>query len=181
VLLEGKETFLQSTPSPSSFKGLGDVCGELGEWAEAYTWYAKVVHTEPWSSLARFDLGRALIALNRTATAPVVCETAIRLDPQDSAAWNLLGTCRLKDDFYVAQHCFIRSLQLVPSSLALPWLNLAWTLAQAKEKVALARRGFSQAQTIEPDSCAAWLGHSQCATVTGDQEEKLRRVAALEW
>ncbi|KAH9251526.1 hypothetical protein BASA81_010557 [Batrachochytrium salamandrivorans] len=161
-LQQAHDNFAQT----KGYKGLGDVCGELREWELAKTWYLKACQASPWDALARYDLARVLIQLQVRPAQVVCCEASVVLDPADAQSWNLLGMSRHSDDVYVAQHCFVRSLQLAPDTFASPWLNLGWTLME--KKPALAKRAFSQAQTIDPDSCQAWLGHFKCASLSKD-------------
>lgn len=160
------------------YKGLGDVCGELQEWELARLWYLKACQASPWDALARYDLARVLVQLQVRPAQVACCEASVVLDPADAQSWNLLGMSRCGDDVYVAQHCFVRSLQLAPDTFASPWLNLGWTLMGAKP--ALAKRAFSQAQTIDPDSCQAWLGHFKCASLSKDAPASAAAAAALE-
>lgn len=171
------ESYVGRNPaSAQGLKGLGDVYDELGNVEGARMAYVKVCHLEPWESLARYDLARHLLVCNEADRALTIraCEAAGVLDPTDSNAWNMLGIARKTTDVLVTQHCLVRSLQLDSQNASSPWLNLGWTFLFAN-RAGLARRAFSQAQTIEADSSFAWIGHAKLA-----EKENKAGLPALE-
>lgn len=80
--------------------------------------------------------------------------------------WNLLGVvCATKElnDLALAQHCFIKALEL-DKKLATVWTNLGVLyLSQGPQLLCMANKFFNQAQQSEPSYANAWTGQAQVA------------------
>lgn len=98
----------------------------------------------------------------------------IKESPSKWKYWNLLGVvCATKEvnDLALAQHCFIKALEL-DKKLAIVWTNLGvFYLSQGFEK--MANMAFTQAQQSEPSYANAWAGQAQIA-------EKFDRFEAID-
>ncbi len=103
---------------------------------------------------------------------------AVNLEPENPIFWNTLGihyssNGRLKHNspfkgclitgskFYIdkpdlAQHCFIKSLQLNDSN-AVTWTNLG-VFYLLNEHLKLAHECFKKSQALDPEYSVAWIG-----------------------
>lgn len=98
----------------------------------------------------------------------------ISLLPSRWLNWNLLGVIcatRTVNQLALAQHCFIRAIQLNRKS-AVPWSNLG-ALYLTQGEFRLANKVFSRAQQAETDYVYGWTGQACIAEHIGDQEEAL--------
>lgn len=144
--------------------------------AEAKRAFASAVWLEPWSALARYDLGRLLVGSASGTGAMEAATAAVMLDPTDSLAWTLLGESLSKEEPVDAealrrtralrQHCLVRALELDPESSP-GWMALAALYADAR-RPALELKALSQAQSLDAHSAAAWLSHARLAERQGD-------------
>lgn len=99
---------------------------------------------------------------------------AITLLPTRWLNWNLLGIICATNQIQMlplAQHCFIRALELNKKS-AVPWTNLG-ALYLSQGAIKLANKAFSRAQQCETDYVYGWTGQACIAEHIGDKEEAL--------
>lgn len=90
----------------------------------------------------------------------------IKESPSKWKYWNLLGVvCATEEinDLALAQHCFIKALEL-DKKLAIAWTNLGVLyLSQGPHVGKMANMAFTQAQQSEPSYANAWTGQAQIA------------------
>lgn len=90
----------------------------------------------------------------------------IKESPTKWKYWNLLGVvCATNEinDLALAQHCFIKALEL-DKKLAIVWTNLGVLyLSQGPHVGKMANMAFTQAQQSEPSYANAWTGQAQIA------------------
>ncbi|XP_064475190.1 tetratricopeptide repeat protein 37-like [Ornithodoros turicata] len=101
----------------------------------------------------------------------VSVQKAVSLNPRDPAGWNMLGVVAqakgVKRDA-LAQHCFIKSVQL-ESSNPVAWANLG-ALYLVNNNVKLAHSAFSMAQSQDPSHVRAWVGQALVAEKVGHHD-----------
>ncbi|XP_077514565.1 tetratricopeptide repeat protein 37 isoform X2 [Amblyomma americanum] len=89
---------------------------------------------------------------------------AVTLDPEQFAYWNSFGVLALSsgtENYALAQHCFIKSLQLESNNLY-AWTNLG-ALYLLADNVQLAHQAFAKAQSLEPTALRPWVGQALIA------------------
>ena len=145
-------------------KTQADALAELGrQGAAARRAFLSLARNEPWSALAWYDMGRACDDATAMAAA---ASAAVVLDSADGLNWTLLARALQRAGQPArAQHCLVHALHVEPSGAT--WLELAG-LFLAHSKPLLARRALGQAQSLEPDSSAAWTGHALASTALGE-------------
>ncbi len=101
-------------------------------------------------------------AENTKASALVAIKKAIALEPKDSTHWDLLG--QIAQQPSIAQHAFIRALELNPNSpgAAATWTHLG-SLYMKHDNLHLAHECFKRAQNVDPFHVAAWIGQAHIA------------------
>lgn len=101
----------------------------------------------------------------------VSIQKAVSLNPKDPEHWNLLGVvaqARGIENFALAQHCFIKSIQLQTSN-PVAWTNLG-TLYLLNSDVKLAHSSFNVAQSQDPSRVNAWAGQALVAERVGHHD-----------
>ncbi|XP_053375489.1 tetratricopeptide repeat protein 37-like [Mercenaria mercenaria] len=96
---------------------------------------------------------------------------AIQLESTNHKHWNALGyvAClKVYNKPDLAQHCFIKSIQ-VESNNVIAWTNLA-ALYLSKDNVKLAHEAFKIAQSLEPSYVSCWIGQATIAEVVGHED-----------
>lgn len=96
---------------------------------------------------------------------------AIELEAGNADFWSALGIATTSLNPAVAQHSFIRSLNLNERS-ARTWTNLG-VLYLLQDDTDLAHHAFSRAQSTDPQYAHAWLGEGLIAALLGDAREAL--------
>eukprot|EP00118_Oscarella_pearsei_P013030 m.100186 g.100186 ORF g.100186 m.100186 type:complete len:1137 (+) comp37085_c0_seq8:16-3426(+) len=96
---------------------------------------------------------------------------SVKLDDGMAEYWISLGVVSMDPvlrDFALAQHAFIRSIQLQPIN-AVAWSNLGvlYLLSGDKE---LAHEPFKKAQASDPDYVPAWIGQALIAEGIGNED-----------
>ncbi|KAL3220054.1 hypothetical protein MRX96_030128 [Rhipicephalus microplus] len=93
--------------------------------------------------------------------------TAIRMKPRLASLWHDLGLALClgvlavssgAENYGLAQHCFIKSLELENNNLY-AWTNLGALYLQAGN-VQLAHQAFAKAQSVEPTAMRPWVGQA---------------------
>ncbi|PWN39848.1 TPR-like protein [Ceraceosorus guamensis] len=124
---------------------------------------------DAWSSLAvalqHLDLRAHVDGANEQATACI--KQALRLQPESSRFWMILGNLSFLSDVTVAQHSFLRAIEAAPQD-ALPWCYLGLLYLQ-HDDVELANQALIKAQTLDPDLPQAWAGQAYIALRHGDE------------
>jgi superkiller protein 3 len=141
--------------------------------------YGHALRLAPNSSNIWHDLALSFIAQSKCvdgsgkkeclAKARDSMQKAVCLCSSSASIWNALGVvCSLSNiaDVALAQHCFIKSLQL-NSTNAMAWSNLG-VLYLINDKKELAHEAFKNAQSANPDSVYAWIGQALIAESLGD-------------
>ncbi|XP_060595460.1 tetratricopeptide repeat protein 37-like [Ruditapes philippinarum] len=96
---------------------------------------------------------------------------AIQLEPANHKHWNALGyvAClKVYKKPELAQHCFIKSIQVEHNNV-IAWTNLA-ALYLSKDNVKLAHEAFKIAQSLEPSYVSCWIGQAIIAEVVGHED-----------
>ena len=103
------------------------------------------------------------------ASAFVAAKKAITLNPSESLHWNLLADIADDDEQpAIAQHAYIRALELKPKS-AESWTNLG-SLYLRYGNEGLAHSCFQQAQNADPFYVPAWIGQANVAELVKPEE-----------
>ncbi|KZT27982.1 TPR-like protein [Neolentinus lepideus HHB14362 ss-1] len=129
---------------------------------------------------AWFDQGISAYSLSRKTSKPQLAEKtlqraissvkeALRIEPDNDNFWNALGNMHFEQQPKIAQHAYIRALE-VNSKDAVTWTNLG-LLYLHNEDQELARETLSRAQTLDPDHVPAWLGQAFLALSYGKEVE----------
>jgi superkiller protein 3 len=107
---------------------------------------------------------------DKTDSKAVECvRNSVNLEKSNHSFWNSLGVCYVneasKNDINedkrklnneIAQHCFIKSIQLNDND-AIAWTNLG-VFYLIHNEIELAHRCFQRAQSIDPEYTIAWIG-----------------------
>ena len=94
---------------------------------------------------------------------------AIELEAANAQFWNALGVVTTSFDPKVAQHSFVRSLNINERN-AHVWTNLG-TLYLLHDDIELAHSAFARAQATDPDYGHAWIGEGFISLKRGDVKE----------
>ena len=94
---------------------------------------------------------------------------AIEQEASNADFWNAFGVITMTQSPQVAQHSFIRSLNLNENN-ARTWANLA-ALYLLNDELALANESFTRAQSVDPEYADAWIGQALVATLYGNTTE----------
>uniref|UniRef100_A0A8D0CWE5 SKI3 subunit of superkiller complex n=1 Tax=Sander lucioperca TaxID=283035 RepID=A0A8D0CWE5_SANLU len=96
---------------------------------------------------------------------------AIMMDSGTHSYWNALGVISMSkglENFALAQHCFIKSIQVEPNNVV-AWTNLG-TLYLKKDNIELAHEAFKIAQSLEPLYVNCWIGQALIAERVGSYD-----------
>ncbi|KAG8917885.1 Superkiller protein 3 [Tulasnella sp. 418] len=85
-------------------------------------------------------------------------QSAIKSEPSNVTYWNALGVLCIERDLKLAQHAFIRAIEIDSKNPA-SWTNLG-LLYLTHSDGELAKEAFSKAQTLNPDYVLAWVGQA---------------------
>uniref|UniRef100_T1GA06 Uncharacterized protein n=1 Tax=Megaselia scalaris TaxID=36166 RepID=T1GA06_MEGSC len=99
------------------------------------------------------------------------CMKSLQIQPTMWKSWNLLGvlnSTEIIDNLPMAQHCFIKALNLERKS-AMVWVNLGSLYLKLTE-IKLANEAFLRAQHAEPDYLCAWMGQAMVGELIGVDE-----------
>ena len=106
----------------------------------------------------------------RFLKASIKCfRNAIEQEASNADFWNAFGIVTLTQNPQVAQHSFIRSLNLNENN-ARTWANLGALYLLNNEPV-LANEAFTRAQSVDPEYAEAWVGQALVATLYGNTTE----------
>ena len=94
---------------------------------------------------------------------------AIEQEASNADFWTAFGVVTMTQNPLVAQHSFIRSLNLNENN-ARPWTNLG-ALYLLDNELVLANESFTRAQSVDPDYADAWVGQALVATLYGNLTE----------
>nr|XP_031528867.1 tetratricopeptide repeat protein 37 [Vicugna pacos] len=96
---------------------------------------------------------------------------AVRLDSSNHLYWNALGVVSCYsgiENYALAQHCFIKSIQSEQINAA-AWTNLG-VLYLASEKIEQAHEAFKMAQSLDPTYLMCWIGQALIAETVGSYD-----------
>ncbi|KAM6965620.1 superkiller complex protein 3 [Aplochiton taeniatus] len=96
---------------------------------------------------------------------------AIMLDSGHHSYWNALGVIAMSkglENFALAQHCYIKSIQ-VEANNVVAWTNLG-ALYLKKENIELSHEAFKIAQSLEPLYVNCWIGQALIAETVGSYD-----------
>ncbi|XP_051923327.1 tetratricopeptide repeat protein 37 [Hippocampus zosterae] len=96
---------------------------------------------------------------------------AVMMDGGNHNYWNALGvinTSKGLENLALAQHCFIKSIQVEPNNVV-AWTNLG-TLYLKKDNIELAHESFKIAQSLEPLYVNCWIGQALIAERVGSYD-----------
>lgn len=100
-----------------------------------------------------------------------ILKQAITLDPQNCKHWDALGIALCSKDCFnpkLAQHCFIKSIQ-VENNNAVAWTNLG-ALYLKSSNLQLAHEAFKVAQSLDPSYVGCWIGQAIIAESVGHED-----------
>ncbi|TFY67241.1 hypothetical protein EVJ58_g1753 [Rhodofomes roseus] len=130
---------------------------------------------------AHYDFGMALFAYARKVTQlPSAAEQArqlgmrqikdaLRCEPSNEHYWSALGTATFESQPRVAQHAYVRAIE-INSKNAATWTSLGLFYLH-HDDAELANEAFYKAQTLDPDYALAWVGQGLVATMNGHTQE----------
>ncbi|KAI0208166.1 Tetratricopeptide repeat protein 37 [Lamellibrachia satsuma] len=98
-------------------------------------------------------------------------QRAVTLDADSPRHWTALGVVAASKGVNhpaLAQHCYIRAVQVEPSYVE-AWTNLA-TLYLCRQNIKLAHEAFKVAQATQPTFVNSWIGQALIAETVGDNE-----------
>ncbi|KAJ3242289.1 Superkiller protein 3 [Chytriomyces hyalinus] len=81
---------------------------------------------------------------------------ALHADPTNEHLWNSLGIMALRGNSKIAQHSFIKALELNERAVE-PWTNLGY-FYYFNHDMDLAKQSFGRAQLLDPESSLCWYG-----------------------
>lgn len=93
------------------------------------------------------------------------------LNSKNHQYWNALGvvaSCKGIENYALAQHSFIKSVQVEQNNVV-AWTNLGATYLK-NESVELAHEAFKVAQSLEPSYVMCWIGQALIAEAVGSYE-----------
>ncbi|KAJ7335765.1 hypothetical protein JRQ81_013706 [Phrynocephalus forsythii] len=96
---------------------------------------------------------------------------AVRLDSKNHLYWNALGVvacCKGVENYALAQHAFIRSIQADQINV-IAWTNLG-VLYLITGNIEQAHEAFKVAQSLEPSHLMCWIGQALIAEAVGSYE-----------
>uniref|UniRef100_A0A672JK50 Tetratricopeptide repeat domain 37 n=1 Tax=Salarias fasciatus TaxID=181472 RepID=A0A672JK50_SALFA len=96
---------------------------------------------------------------------------AIMMDSGNHSYWNALGVISMSkglENYALAQHCFIKSIQAEPNNVV-AWTNLG-TLYLKKDNIELSHEAFKIAQSLEPLYVNCWIGQALIAERVGSYD-----------
>jgi len=133
--------------------------------------YTKCLAIEGDNSSVWHDLALVYTALSDLEKAIICLRKGISLAPRQPNIWMSLGLVYSKrEDWGLAQHCFIRALQL--DNNARCWTNLGVVYLHLDEQ-GLANKAFKEAQNAEPDYIRGWAGQALVAEVADFKSESM--------
>ncbi|KAI0268796.1 TPR-like protein [Gloeopeniophorella convolvens] len=133
------------------------------------------------TSSAWFDFGLSLFNLARRTLpegeqqdkalkqALASIKEAIRAQPGEDSYWRALGDMNFVSQPKVAQHAYIRALEIDPKSVDV-WTSFG-LLCLYHNDTELANEAFLKAQTLDPDHTMAWVGQALVATRNGHHSD----------
>ncbi|XP_067838960.1 superkiller complex protein 3 isoform X2 [Heptranchias perlo] len=96
---------------------------------------------------------------------------SVMLDSKNHLYWNALGvvaSCKGIENYALAQHAFIKSVQVEQNNVV-AWTNLGATYLK-NESIELAHEAFKVAQSLEPSYVMCWIGQALIAEAVGSYE-----------
>lgn len=96
---------------------------------------------------------------------------SLQIQPTMWKSWNLLGVLNASqtiDNLPMAQHCFIKALNIERKS-AMVWANLG-SLYLKLEEIKLANEAFLRAQNADPNYLCGWMGQAMVGELIGVDE-----------
>ncbi|KAJ7594704.1 TPR-like protein [Mycena floridula] len=94
---------------------------------------------------------------------------SVRSDPETPLYWLTLGDAYFVSDAKVAQHAYVRALEIDNKS-AIAWTNLGLLYLHSHD-LELANEALYRAQTLDPDYTLAWVGQGLVATANGHEHD----------
>uniref|UniRef100_A0A672JP63 Tetratricopeptide repeat domain 37 n=1 Tax=Salarias fasciatus TaxID=181472 RepID=A0A672JP63_SALFA len=142
--------------------------------------YARALKLMPEVSSLWYDLG--LNYYHQATSQPKDCllkcvsssqclKKAIMMDSGNHSYWNALGAVSVSlglENYALAQHCFIKSIQAEPNNVV-AWTNLG-TLYLKKDNIELSHEAFKIAQSLEPLYVNCWIGQALIAERVGSYD-----------
>lgn len=133
-----------------------------------------------WYDLARSYYMRAIrygdndVTKKHLELALKTVKHTVKLMPSRWLNWNLMGVICATAEIHqlaLAQHCFIKALQLNKKS-AIPWTNLGALYLQQGD-LKLANKVFGRAQQAETSFVNGWNGQAFIAEIMGEKDEAM--------
>lgn len=119
----------------------------------------------PESAALWHNLSLCYEACSLSSNATAAIKRAITLEPEEPSHWDLLGLIVESQQPAVAQHAFIRALELNAKAprAAATWTHLG-ALYMKHGDLRLAHECFKQSQNVDPSHVAAWIGQANIAS-----------------
>ena len=131
--------------------------------------YTKALVLDQDSANTWHDLAILQSALDQLDAAKSSLRRSLSLEVGQALTWLSLGLVSARsEDWALAQHCFVKSLQLENSATC--WTNLGVIYLHLGEH-SLANKAFKEAQNAEPDYIRCWTGQGLLAEITGVKSE----------
>lgn len=101
-------------------------------------------------------------------------QQALTLERRNHSYWSTYGVAIQSLNPRIAQHCFIRSLNLFPRE-PITWANLG-LLYLSHGILDLASEAFDRALSVEPDEAASWVGQALGEYLSGKNTTQVMRL-----
>nr|ASF90201.1 hypothetical protein SPAR04661 [Bartheletia paradoxa] len=132
------------------------------------------------SGTSWFDLSAALSILRDSLPAgdkknaclqqAVKCaKLALQREPENDAFWTLLGHLAFDSSARLAQHAYIKAIEIDQRNAA-SWSNLGFLYLHHSD-IGLANSAFLKSQTVDPEWAHAWVGQALVAATCGEAEK----------
>jgi predicted CXXCH cytochrome family protein len=139
---------------PGFYSGLAEGYRSAGDMPKAIAWFEEAARRAPNSEIIQLERGNAFIASNQWAKAEAALRMATKLQPEDAAAWGLLGWALWQQDkTSEAKSDLEKAIELDPDAPD-PHNYLA-SLLMASGDAPGAEKQFRDALTIDP-GVAPW-------------------------
>ncbi|KAL0979784.1 hypothetical protein UPYG_G00189630 [Umbra pygmaea] len=148
--------------------------------------YGRALKLMPESSSLWYDLGlnyhhqacvNPCVQMEESST-PILLEKAlqcvkkaVKLNSCNHSYWNALGVVAMSkglENYALAQHSFIKSVQVEPNNVV-AWTNLG-ALYLKKDNIELSHEAFKVAQSLEPLYVNCWIGQALIAETVGSYD-----------
>ncbi|KAF8629112.1 hypothetical protein AX17_005698 [Amanita inopinata Kibby_2008] len=148
----------------------GRLSTSSGKAAAGSAWHDFAIALHSWTS-------RVYGSVPKETKEKLICSLyqALREDSSNDSYWAALGTIHFQDHPRMAQHAYIKALEIDAKNV-ITWTNLG-LLYLYHEDLELANEAFHRAQTLDPEYAAAWLGRALLCSASKHEEEVQEMLA----